>query len=118
MADEIIMYFNPSCSKCLYALEFLKEQGITPTLIEYLSETPSVEGLKSLLHKLKLKPIDIMRTNEPLFIEKFSRKTYSDDEYLEIIANNSSLLQRPILVAEGMAVIGRTDEALQKIVKK
>lgn len=118
MDEPVQLYFNPGCSKCLYALEFLKANGITPEIIEYLSETPSIGELKSILGKLGLKPIDIIRTNDPLFVEKFSNKSYSDDEYLKLIVENPSLLQRPILVAKDAAVIARTDEALQSIVNK
>lgn len=116
MSEEIRMYYNPSCSKCLYALDFLKAQGITPKLIEYLSEAPSVQDLKSILNKLGLKPIDIVRTNEPLFIEKFSHRIYNDDEYLDLIVQYPVLMQRPILVKQDRAVIGRNNQSLEQII--
>ncbi|HYG51791.1 MAG TPA: ArsC/Spx/MgsR family protein [Flavobacteriales bacterium] len=116
MSETVLIYYNPACSKCMYALEFLKERGITPELIEYLSQTPSVGELELLLQKLGLRPYDIIRTSENLFIEKYSHKQYNDNELLQIIVENPALLQRPILVKKEMAVVGRSDQALLKII--
>lgn len=110
------MYFNPSCSKCIYALDVLKANGIDPVVIQYLENHPTFEEIKSLLNKLALKPIDIIRVNEPLFMEKFSNKILSDDEWINAIVQHPVLLQRPILVKGDQAVIGRSDTSLKEII--
>jgi arsenate reductase (glutaredoxin) len=113
---ETQIYFNPSCSKCIYALEYLKANGVDPVIIQYLENNPSFEELKSLLKKLNLKPLEIIRVNEPLFIEKFSNMTLTDDEWINVIVQYPILLQRPILVKGNEAVIGRSDTAIEKVV--
>ena len=115
-SSEIQLYFNPSCSKCIYALDVLKANGIDPVLIQYLENNPTFEELKSLLNKLALKPINIIRVNEPLFIEKFSNMKFSDEEWIRVIVQHPVLLQRPILVKGSEAVIGRSDDAISKII--
>lgn len=118
MNEPAIMYYNPSCSKCQYALEYLKAQGITPQLIHYLEQTPTVHELKDLLHKLGLKPFDIIRTTEPLFAEKYASRTLTDEEWLEVIVNNPILLQRPILVRNEKAALGRSEEQLKNFLSR
>lgn len=117
MAEQTTtMYFNPSCSKCQYALEFLQAQGIQPQLIHYLEQHPTVPELKTLLQKLGLRPLDIIRTSEPLFAEKFAGKNFSNDEWLNVITQYPVLLQRPILVQQNKAGIGRSDEQLKEFI--
>jgi arsenate reductase len=112
MSEETIMYFNPSCSKCLYAFEFLQSKGITPKLIHYLEQHPTAAELKKISEGLGLRPFDLVRTSEPLFAEKFEGKDLSDDEWLKALEEYPVLLQRPILVKNNKAAIGRSPEQL------
>lgn len=115
MDNQVTMYFNPSCSKCLYALEFLQQKGITPNLINYLEQTPSFDELKKLAGVLGVKPLDIVRTGEPVFLEKFAGKNLTDDEWLKVIVDHPVLLQRPLLIKENNGVIGRSPEQLDRL---
>jgi len=116
MAEKVVIYYNPSCSKCQYALDYLQARGIQPRLIEYLENFPSKEDLKKILSALGLSPLDIIRKSEPVFLENFSGKNFSDEEWLDILVKNPILLQRPILVKSSQAIIVRDDESLARAV--
>lgn len=111
------MYYNPACSKCLYALDYLAAHGITPARIAYLEQAPSAAELKTLAEALGLPVMQLVRTSEPLYMSQFSHKSYTDEEWLDILAANPVLLQRPILVKAGKAVIGRTPESLSDFIQ-
>ena len=69
--------------------------------------------------KLNLKPIDIIRTNEDIFKKKFKGKNFKDDEWVQILIENPTLLQRPIVVDEYKAIIASSPESvLEFIVRK
>jgi len=95
----------------------LKAQGITPQLVNYLEQHPNANELKDLLRKLGLRPLDIIRTSEPLFVEKFADKNLSDEEWIEAIVEYPVLLQRPILVNAEKASVGRSDEQLEEFIR-
>lgn len=113
--EEITVYYNYSCSKCAYALEFLQQNGITPQLINYLAEIPTFDELKSLLNKLGLPPQAIVRTNEPFFIENYSGKNFTNDEWFQLVVDHPFLLQRPILVKGEQALIARDQVSLDQL---
>ena len=107
------IYYNPACSKCRIAKDFLKEEGLE--IINYLKDIPTENELKNILKKLNMEPIDIVRKKEPIYLEKFSNKEFSDEEWIHILTKNPKLIQRPIIVKENKAVIGRSKEMLEKI---
>lgn len=104
------IYFNPECSKCVYALDLLEQNGAKPEVIEYLNAVPPKEELKEILSLLKMKPFDLLRKSEEIFQEQFEGKEYTDDEWLDIMIQNPILIQRPIVISNGKAVIGRPPE--------
>lgn len=109
------IYFNPECSKCNEALCTLQERGEDVEIIEYLKNTPTVKELQDLLTMLRLKPIDIVRTSEPVFIEKYTGKQLSDDDLLSAMVQDPILIQRPIVVKGNKAIIGRPVERVIEI---
>ena len=119
MAEQpgIKIYFNPECSKCVSALDILHQHGAEPEIVEYLSTVPSKGELKELLAMLRMKPFELIRTNENLFQQKFEGKNYSDDEWLDIMLEHPELIQRPIVISGGKAVIGRPPEKVLDLLK-
>ena len=106
------IYHNPKCSKCRIALDYLKDEDLE--IIEYLKRPISNEEMKDLLNKLGMKAEDIIRKKEEEF-DQFRGKGYSEEEWIEILVKHPRLIQRPIIVKGDKAVIGRTEEALEKI---
>jgi arsenate reductase len=103
----IEIYHNPRCGKSRSCLAFVEESKQDYKIIPYLTETPSFEDLKSLLAKLDLQPLQLVRTKEKIWIENYKGKTLSDDAIIQAMVDNPILIERPIVVKDGKAIIGR-----------
>ena len=104
------IYHNPRCSKSRQALFLIQEKGENPKIIEYLKECISIEDLGLLLRMLKIKPIELIRKGEQIWKEKYNGKELTDDEIIMAMAENPKLIERPIVVKNGKAIIGRSRE--------
>jgi arsenate reductase len=104
-----LILHNPRCSKSRETLKLLQERGIELEIVEYLGQPPSKDELREICRLLGKKPLQIMRTQEELFSELglSTDNGYSDEQWLDVLARHSKLLERPIVVHKGRAVIGR-----------
>lgn len=112
----ITIYHNNSCTKSRIALAALTQSGEEFEVVNYLEDVPSVEKLKEILKKLNIKPFDLVRVTENLYKEKFKDKNLTDEEWIVVMHENPVLIQRPILVKDDFAVIGRSEDALDEII--
>ncbi|WP_343585543.1 arsenate reductase (glutaredoxin) [Flavobacterium sp.] len=103
----IQIYHNPRCGKSRNCLAFIEKSNQDFEIIPYLTETPTFEQLKTLLEQLNLEPIQLIRTKEKIWIENFKGKTLSNDEIINAMVENPILIERPIVVKDGKAIIGR-----------
>lgn len=112
MTIKATIYHNPRCSKSRNTLHILEDHSVSVNEVRYLDNPPSKETLKQLCVMLGLKPFEIIRTGETLFKELGLSKQdqRSDDEWLDILANNPKLIERPIVQIGHRAVIGRPPE--------
>lgn len=76
-------------------------------IIPYLTETPTFDDLKVLLEKLNLQPLQLIRTKEKIWIETYKGKTLTNDEIIQTMVDNPILIERPIVIKDGKAIIGR-----------
>lgn len=106
--EDSLLYHNPRCSKSRQALALLQEHGVQPRIVEYLKQPPEAAELKRLLAMLGLKPRDILRAREAA--EAGLDRQMSDAELIEGIAANPAVLERPVFVHRGRAVVGRPPE--------
>jgi len=106
--DTLVIYHNPRCTKSRETLALIEKKK--PEIVEYLKTPPSATELKMLLKKLGLSVQDIIRKKEPLFIEKYKDKKLSDEKWMDVLAKNPVLIERPIVVKGNKAVIGRPPE--------
>ena len=104
------IHHNPRCSKSRQALSLIQEKGENPKIIEYLKERISIEDLGLLLAMLKIKPIELIRKNEQIWKENYNEKELTDDEIIMAMVENPKLIERPIVVKNGKAIIGRPPE--------
>jgi arsenate reductase len=112
----ITIYHNPKCSKSRQTLELLKQYGVTPTIIEYLKTPPTTETLKKILGQLGLAPRDLMRKKEAVYAEcKLDDRSLSDDDLIGFMIANPILIERPIVLANGKAALGRPPEQVLDI---
>jgi arsenate reductase len=110
--EELSLYFNPRCSKCRTAQALLAERGIEAQIVEYLKVAPTVPQLRALMVQLDITdPRDMMRTGEDVYAA-LGLADQSGNALLEAIAANPLLLERPIVVRDGRAVIARPPERL------
>ncbi|MCV2483516.1 arsenate reductase (glutaredoxin) [Flavobacterium sp. SH_e] len=108
----IQIYHNPRCGKSRNCLAFIEQSNQEFEIIPYLTETPSFEELKKMLKQLNLEPIQLVRTKEKIWIENFKGKTLNDDQIISAMVENPILIERPIVVKDGKAIIGRDPEVV------
>jgi len=105
------IYHNPQCSKSRQTLQLLKDHGCRPTVIKYLKAVPDETTLRQILKMLELRPIELVRKNETLFSELNLVKVQDDDEaILQALRKHPRLIQRPIVIHNGKAALGRPPE--------
>jgi len=109
MADNIRIYHNPRCRKSRETLDIIKNKGIEPEIIEYLSDIPSEKQIADLIGMLGISPKELIRKNEIEF-KPYKDQTLSDQEYISLMHRIPKLIERPIVVKGNMAVIGRPPE--------
>lgn len=112
----ITIYHNPKCSKSREGVCFLEEKGIEFETFKYLDEKITKRELTSIIKKLKIKPIELVRTKEQLWKEQFADKELTDDEVINIMLKNHVLIERPIIINGRKAVIGRPIERILEII--
>jgi arsenate reductase len=113
---SVTIYHNPKCSKSRQTLELLKENGITPTVIEYLKAPPTADTLKTILAQLGLAPRDLMRKKEDEYKGlKLDDPSLSDDALTDAMTQHPKLIERPIVLANGKATLGRPPEQVLDI---
>ena len=113
---SITIYHNPKCSKSRQTLKLLQEQGINPVTIEYLKNPPTVEKLKEILSLLGVSPRDLMRKKENEYKELgLANSDLSDEDLIDLMIKNPILIERPIVLANGKAALGRPPEQVLKI---
>ncbi|SHM12537.1 arsenate reductase family protein [Flavobacterium saccharophilum] len=103
----IQIYHNPRCGKSRTCLAFMDQANQEYEIIPYLTETPTFGDLKVLLQKLDLEPLQLVRTKEKIWIENYKGKTLSNDEIIQSMVDNPILIERPIVIKDGKAIIGR-----------
>jgi arsenate reductase len=114
---SVTIYHNPKCSKSRQTLSLLNDQGIEPTIIEYLKKPPTKEELTKILAKLKLKPRDLIRKKEDEYaICQLDDMSFSDDEIIDFMVKHPILIERPIVLANNKAAIGRPPENVLDII--
>ena len=113
---SIKIYHNPRCSKSRQTLALLEEKGLQPEVIEYLNTPPSEDQLADILNMLDLNPRDLMRKNEAEYKEfNLADENLADDDLRQAMIRHPRLIERPIVVANGKAAIGRPPENILDI---
>ena len=107
---------NSRCGKSRHCLAFLEENGKEFTVKNYLENKLSVDQIASLLTKLKIQPIALVRQNESVWKDNFKNKKMSDKDIIEAMAEFPILIQRPIVINGESAYIARDEAALQKLI--
>lgn len=115
---KVQILHNPRCGKSREALKMLQDENCDIEIIEYLKKIPTKKELKHILDKLGLKAIDIVRKKEDVFLKKFKNKTFTNDEWIQILTEYPILIERPIVIDGYKAVIGRPPELVIDLVNR
>ena len=114
---SITIYHNPKCSKSRQTLKLLEEQATGIDVIEYLKNPPTVKKLKEILSLLKIPPRELMRKKETEYKElMLSNSNLSDKDLIESMVKHPILIERPIVLANGKAALGRPPENILNII--
>ena len=109
------IYHNPRCRKSREGIKYLESKKINFEVIDYIKNNLSSEQIRNILKKLQLKPIELVRKNEAIWKEKYKGKDFTDQQLIKILINEPKLIERPIIVSEKLAVIGRPAENIDKL---
>lgn len=113
---HVTIYHNPRCSKSRQTLELLQSKGIEPEVIEYLKNPPGKSTLKKLLSMLNMEPRELMRKKEEAYKEAgLDDKSLGKDDLVDAMIKHPILIERPIVVANNRAAIGRPPESVLDI---
>ena len=106
---------NPRCGKSRECLAFIENSDLDFEIIRYLDNVPTFKELTEIIKKLGLKPIDVVRQKEKIWIDNFKGKELSDEAIIEAMIANPILIERPIVVNGQKAIIARPFNKIQSI---
>lgn len=103
----IQIYHNSRCGKSRNCLTFIEKSGVEFETINYLVEKPTFDKLSEIIKKLEIKPIDLIRKKEKIWIDNYKKLILSDKEIIQAMIDNPILIERPIIVNRNRAIIAR-----------
>jgi len=112
----IKIYHNPRCSKSRQGLAILEASGKSFETIKYLENNLTSVELQDIIIKLGIKPIDLIRKNEAIWKSEYKGKSLTDNEIIAAMVNHPKLIERPIVINDDKAVVGRPPEAIKDII--
>jgi arsenate reductase len=113
---DVTIYYNPRCTKSRQTLALLERKGLKPKIVEYLKLPPSASALDAILKQLGLEPREAMRKKEePYKALGLDNPSLSRKDLITAMVKNPILIERPIVLANGKARIGRPPESVLEI---
>jgi arsenate reductase len=113
---KIVVYQKPTCTTCRQVHAALKESGVDFDAVNYYLDPIPGEKLVELLHKLQMKPRDLLRRNEAIYKTlKLGERELSDADIVALMVEHPDLIQRPIVEKGARAVVARPPERLKEI---
>ena len=109
------IYHNNRCRKSRETLQLLEEKQENITIINYLETVPTVQELTKIISLLGITPIQLIRKGEAIWKDNFKGKELSDAQLIEAMVTYPKLIERPIVVKNGKAAIGRPPENVLNI---
>lgn len=110
------IYHNPRCSKSRTTLQLLRDRGVEPEVVEYLKTPPDRAELAGLLAMLGLSPQQLLRRGEAVYKELgLDDPALDDQKLIDAMVEHPVLIERPIVVTNGKAALGRPPEQVLSI---
>lgn len=111
----ITIYHNPRCSKSRLGVQALEEHGKEFEIVKYLDTPLTFDELKTIIEKLGISPLKLVRQNEAVWKSNYKGKTLSNDELIQAMIDHPKLIERPIVVYGNKAIVGRPTEKIFEI---
>ncbi len=111
----VTLYHNPRCRKSREALQILQEAHQEVEIKEYLKEAPTIKELTTVINMLDVHPLQLIRKQEKVFKEQFKGQEHSKAEWIKIMVAHPILIERPIAIKDGQAVVGRPPENIHDL---
>ncbi len=109
------IYHNPRCSKSRETLQLLESKGEKLEIVLYLENTPSKKELSDIIKRLGITPLALVRKNESIWKERYKGKELTDNQIIAAMVENPKLIERPIVLKDGKAALGRPPESVLDI---
>jgi len=114
--SKVTIYHNPRCSKSRQTMALLEENGVTPEIRLYLEEPPSSEELASVISKLGITPRALLRKGQAEYqTMNLADESLSDEDIIDAMVKAPILIERPIVIKEEQARLGRPPEQILDI---
>ena len=113
----ITIYHNPRCTKSREGLCAIEKLSHSFTIRKYLDDPFTKKELKEVIKKLDIKPLELVRIKESIWIKNYKNKQFSDEEIIDILLLHPNLIERPIVIFENKAVIARPKEMIYELIK-
>lgn len=111
----IKIYHNPRCQKSREGLQLLESTGEQIQVVKYLEDTPSEAELTQIIKQLGITPIDLVRTKEEIWKKNYKDQKLDDQQIIKAMVQHPRLIERPIVIKDKKAVIGRPLENIKSI---
>jgi len=105
--DSVTIWHNPRCSKSREALSILEANGCEKDIVKYLDTNPNAATITNLLKMLGVTARELMRTKEDIYNELKLKDEHNEVKLIEAMALHPKLIERPILIKNAKAIIGR-----------
>ncbi len=109
---KVTIWHNPRCSKSRNAATLLEERGVEAEVVKYLETPPTKEEIKAVLKMLGISARELMRTKEAIYKELGLKEVEDEEQLIEAMATHPKLIERPIVIKDGKAAIGRPIEKI------
>jgi|SRR5215469_10618822 len=114
--ESVTLYHNPACKNSRGALEMLKTRGIEFEMIEYLKTPPNRAALEKIIQMLEGPVADLVRKDKRFEELKLKSEDYvSKDAVIALLLKHPELMQRPVVIKQGRAMIARPPEKLEAL---
>ena len=112
----IKIYHNSRCSKSRCGLQLIEDSIKDFEVVKYLEANLTIDDLKEIISLLGISPLQLVRKGEAVWKEHYKSKTLTDSELIEAMVKHPKLIERPIVINGGKAVIGRPPELILDII--
>ena len=110
--NTVTIWHNQRCSKSRAAMEILEQNNCDTEVVKYLETNPDETQIKTILKMLGITPRELMRQKEDLYKEMKLKEETNDEKLISAMAQNPKLIERPIIIKNNRAIIGRPTERI------